>query len=77
MTKATAFSTYYTNAISEEALREMNLPYYSEAHLSSMHPLSAEVVRENQAYQLRHPIIGIHRVATEGSRSKLGGEIRS
>lgn len=76
MIETTEFPARYTNDITEEALRQMNKPHYSEEQLASMPPLSAEVVRENQTYHQRHPIIGIHRVATEGSRSQLGGEIR-
>lgn len=76
MTKAISFHAYYTNETTEEHLREMNKPRHSEEQIFAMHPLAAEAVREGQNYEQRHPIIGIRRIATEGSRSKLGGVIR-
>ncbi|MCE4072521.1 MULTISPECIES: hypothetical protein [Pseudomonas] len=76
MTGEAAFSAYYTNETSEELLREMNTPHHTDEQILAMDSLAAEVVRENQDYERRHPIIGIRRIATQGSRSKLGGEIR-
>lgn len=75
MTKATTYPAYYTNETTEEVLRELNKPPFSEEQLSTFDPADAKKIREHQSDLLSQPVIGIRRMASEGSQSRLGGQV--
>ncbi|WP_447749420.1 PAAR domain-containing protein [Pseudomonas nicosulfuronedens] len=75
MTEAPAFPAYYTNEVSEEFLRELRKPAFTEEELSTFNPEMAAEVRRSQSAQLTRSVIGIRRLATEGSESRLGGRV--
>lgn len=75
MNKTAKTLAYYTNETTNELLQKLNEPHFSEEDIAAFDASAAEVVRKNQAHDIRHPVIGIRRVATVGSQSKGGGKI--
>lgn len=75
MPHATTFHAYFTNQTTEEFLQELNQPPFTEEGLSTLDPLTAEEILKNQTDLRSRPIIGIRRIATEGSQTRLGGRI--
>lgn len=75
MSEASAFPAYYTNEVSEEFLQRLKKPAFTEEQLTTFHPEIAAEVRTRQAAQLTRSVLGIRRLATEGSQSRLGGRV--
>jgi len=77
MPQATEVTTQYTNEASAELLQKINAPYFSEADLATFDAQTAEWVRQRQAWEQQHPVIGIYRAATEGSLTRQGGIVQA
>lgn len=75
MSEASTFPTYYTNEVSEEFLQKLKKPAFTEEQLATFNPEIAAEVRTKQAAQLTRSVLGIRRLATEGSQSRLGGRV--
>lgn len=65
----------YTNEITPEQLLELNKPGFTEEQIASFNQDAIDMIRRDQAYDAEHPVIGIYRVATEGSQTRAGGVI--
>ncbi|WP_275629289.1 PAAR domain-containing protein [Pseudomonas sp. 273] len=77
MPQATEVTTQYTNEATAELLQKINTPYFSEADLATFDAQTAEWVRQRQAWEQQHPVIGIYRAATEGSLTRQGGMVQA
>lgn len=75
MSEAAAFPTYYINELSDEFLQKLRKPAFTEEELSTFNPEIAAEVRKNHSAQLTRSVIGIRRLATEGSQSRMGGRV--
>lgn len=75
MSEVPALPAYYTNEVSEAFLQKLRQPAFTEEELSTFNPEIAAEVRRNQSAQLTRSVIGIRRLATEGSQSRLGGQV--
>lgn len=65
----------YTNELTSEMQAAMDQPVFTEEQLAVLSDEVLAVVREQAAYLLAHPPIGIFRPATEGSQTREGGVI--
>lgn len=67
----------YTNEVSQDYFRECDQQRYTEEQLASFSEDVRELIQKQQDYLESHPPIAIYRLATEGSRTRDGGVIKS
>lgn len=66
----------YTNELTPEVLAEQARSPFTPEQYAGFSEQALAMVREQEAYCRRHPIIAIHRLAAEASRTRNGGVIR-
>ena len=73
----TPLSPLYDNTASPELLSRLSQPRPSDMQHANLSEDVAALIRKNEAYAAAHPPIAIYRFATEGSRTRNGGEIQN
>lgn len=63
----------YTNELTSEILVGLNRNSFTADHLKKMDADALAIIKEQEDYARRHPIIAIFRAATEGSLTRRGG----
>ncbi|MCQ3031471.1 hypothetical protein NLO88_12460 [Pseudomonas syringae] len=72
---STAALQSYTNELTPELLRSLDVSPFSEQQLAELNEEALNCIREQQAYRKAHPPVAIYRFATEGSQTRDGGVI--
>lgn len=65
----------YTNETTPELLLQMDQAVINDKKIIEFDVESQSMIRQQQEYCLAHPVIGIYRLATEGSQTRDGGVI--
>lgn len=72
----TPLRTLYDNSASPECLARFDKTTFTETQIASFDEQRVAIIRKQEAYKAAHPVIAIYRLATEGSRTRNGGEIQ-
>jgi len=69
-------SLRFDNNVSEDLLQSLNQPHYTAEQLAELPGDMRDLALQRNEELRIHPVIAIHRWATEGSRTRRGGVIR-